>query len=92
MSNLNLEQGVCFVQTDDDCTDILMRVPQALEVRPRCTMHGGSTIRQLEEDAVASETNDESGNTKMKSSRSGKLNFVPSVERNLYSSEGVLAP
>ena len=47
VSNLDLEQGVCFVQTDDDCTDTLMRVPQALEVRPRCTMHGGSTIRQV---------------------------------------------
>jgi len=48
VSNLDLEQGVCFIQTDDDCTDTLMRVPQALEVRPRCTMHGGSTIRQTE--------------------------------------------
>lgn len=46
VSNLNLEQGVCFIQTDDDCTDLFMRVPQALEVRPRCTMHGGATIRQ----------------------------------------------
>ena len=51
VSNLDLEHGVCFIQTDDDCTDILMRVPQALEVRQRCTMHGGSTIRQLEEEA-----------------------------------------
>lgn len=65
VSNLDLEQGVCFVQTDDDCTDILMRVPQALEVRPRCTMHGGSTIRQEEVDAhgtnatEASESNEE---------------------------------
>ncbi len=48
VSNLDLEQGVCFIQTDDDCTDIMLRVPQALEVRPRCTMHGGSTIRQTE--------------------------------------------
>jgi hypothetical protein len=53
VSNLDLEQGVCFIQTDDDCTDTLMRVPQALEVRPRCTMHGGSTIRQT--DAAESE-------------------------------------
>lgn len=37
VSNLDLEQGVCFVQTDDDCTDTLMRVPQALEVR--ATLH-----------------------------------------------------
>lgn len=65
VSNLDLEHGVCFIQTDDDCTDTLMRVPQALEVRPRCTMHGGSTIRQVEveeEDAstpVASEPEEE---------------------------------
>jgi hypothetical protein len=55
VSNLDLEQGVCFVQTDDDCTDNLMRVPQALEVRPRCTMHGGSTIRQVGEEEEAEE-------------------------------------
>ena len=56
VSNLDLEQGVCFVQTDDDCTDTLMRVPQALEVRPRCTMHGGSTIRQVDAEAEGAGT------------------------------------
>ena len=56
VSNLDLEQGVCFVQTDDDCTDNLMRVPQALEVRPRCTMHGGSTIRQVDAEAEGAAT------------------------------------
>jgi DNA helicase HerA-like ATPase len=45
VSNLDLEQGVCFVQTDDDCTDTLLRVPQLLEIRPRCTQHGGATVR-----------------------------------------------
>jgi hypothetical protein len=45
VSNLDLEQGVCFVQTDEDCTDTLLRVPQLLEVRPRCTQHGGATVR-----------------------------------------------
>ena len=45
VSNLDLEQGVCFVQTDDDCTDSLLKVPQLLTVRPRCTLHGGETIR-----------------------------------------------
>jgi DNA phosphorothioation-dependent restriction protein DptH len=45
VSNLDLEQGVCFVQTDDDCTDSLLKVPQLLAVRPRCTLHGGETIR-----------------------------------------------
>lgn len=60
VSNLDLEQGVCFVQTDDDCTDSLMRVPQALEVRPRCTMHGGSTIRQGDDSSQAAK--DESEN------------------------------
>lgn len=47
VANLDLEQGLCFIQTDDDCTNDLLRVPQALEVRPRCTMHDGSTIRQV---------------------------------------------
>ncbi len=46
VSTLEMEQGVCFIQTDEGCTDPLMKVPQLLEVRPRCTMHGGSTIRQ----------------------------------------------
>jgi Topoisomerase DNA binding C4 zinc finger len=62
VSNLDLEQGVCFLQTDDDCTDDLMRVPQAVEIRPRCTMHGGSTIRQTEasgNEAVSTSVSDE---------------------------------
>jgi hypothetical protein len=45
VSNLDLEQGVCFVQTDGDCTDSLLRVPQLLSIRPRCTLHGGETVR-----------------------------------------------
>jgi len=45
LSNLDLEQGVCFVQTDDDCSDSLMRKPQLVEIRPRCSLHGGTTIR-----------------------------------------------
>ena len=61
VSNLDLEQGLCFVQSDDDCTDKLMRVPQALEVRPRCTMHGGSTIRQVEDVVSASDAEDVDG-------------------------------
>ncbi|MEW4529993.1 topoisomerase DNA-binding C4 zinc finger domain-containing protein [Maioricimonas sp. JC845] len=48
VSNLDLEQGLCFIQTDDDCTDVHLRVPQLLEVRPRCTLHGGATIRQVD--------------------------------------------
>ncbi len=51
VANLDLEQGVCYVQTDDDCTDSMLRVPQALEVRPRCTQHGGATIRQVQSGA-----------------------------------------
>jgi hypothetical protein len=47
VSNLDLEQGVCFIQTDDDCTDSLLKVPQLLEVRPRCTQHSGATIRNV---------------------------------------------
>ncbi len=45
VSNLDLEQGVCFIQTDDDCTDSLLKVPQMLAIRPRCSMHGGETVR-----------------------------------------------
>jgi hypothetical protein len=45
VSNLDLEQGVCFVQTDDDCTDSPLKVPQLLSIRPRCTLHGGETVR-----------------------------------------------
>jgi hypothetical protein len=45
VSNLDLEQGTCFIQTDDDCTDSLLKVPQLLHVRPRCSQHGGETIR-----------------------------------------------
>src|SRR5262249_38269945 len=68
VSNLDLEQGLCYIQTDDDCTDTLLRLPEPLEVRPRCTMHGGATIRHLggeeeqaghEEDASASDSKSE---------------------------------
>ena len=45
VSNLGLEEGVCLIQTDDDCTDPLLKVPQLLTVRPRCSQHGGETIR-----------------------------------------------
>lgn len=59
VSNLDLEQGVCFVQTDDDCNDSILKVPQLLEVRPRCTQHGGATVRQVDSvDTVATSTHD----------------------------------
>jgi hypothetical protein len=45
LSNLELEQGLGYLQTDDDCTDTLLRVPQLLSIRPRCTGHGGATTR-----------------------------------------------
>jgi len=45
VSNLGLEEGVCLIQTDDDCTDPLLKVPQLLTVRPRCSQHGGETVR-----------------------------------------------
>lgn len=47
IANLDLEQGLCFIQTDDDSTDASLRTPQAIAVRPRCSQHGGATIRQL---------------------------------------------
>ncbi|PHS04588.1 MAG: hypothetical protein COA78_16345, partial [Blastopirellula sp.] len=46
LSNLDLEKGVCLVQTDDDCSDQSLRSPQLLSVRPRCTQHGGAIVRQ----------------------------------------------
>jgi hypothetical protein len=45
VANLGLEKGMCFVQTDNDCTDPDLRSPQLLEVRPRCSQHGGATVR-----------------------------------------------
>ena len=45
VSNLNMETGECFLQTDDDCTDTLLKKPQLLAVRPRCSQHGGATKR-----------------------------------------------
>ncbi len=45
VSDLDLEQGVCFIQTDDDCTDPLLKVPQRLRIRPRCALHAGETLR-----------------------------------------------
>jgi hypothetical protein len=47
VANLGLEEGVCLIQTDDDCTDTLLKVPQMLTVRPRCSQHGGETLRNL---------------------------------------------
>jgi hypothetical protein len=72
VSNLDLEQGLCYIQTDDDCTDTLLRVPGPLEVRPRCTMHGGATVRHLggqaeqvghEEDASEGDSDSEENKT-----------------------------
>lgn len=57
VSNLDLEQGVCFLQTDDDCTDSLLRVPQLLAVRPRCTLHGGETVRSTQVPEQAPDAN-----------------------------------
>jgi len=45
VSNLNTEAGECFLQSDDDCTDVLLRKPQLFAVRPRCSQHGGATKR-----------------------------------------------
>ena len=47
VANLGLEQGVCFIQTDDDCTDPSLSIPQPLEIRPRCSLHGGATVRHI---------------------------------------------
>jgi DNA helicase HerA-like ATPase len=47
VANLGLEQGVCFIQTDHDCTDTSLSIPQLLEIRPRCSLHGGATVTQV---------------------------------------------
>jgi len=47
LAGLDLEQGLCFVQTDDDCSDPNLRTPQIVRIRPRCTLHSGATVRQL---------------------------------------------
>jgi hypothetical protein len=44
VGNLDLEQGVCFVQSDDSVSDECLKSPQRLLVRPRCTQHGGATV------------------------------------------------
>jgi DNA phosphorothioation-dependent restriction protein DptH len=47
VANLGLEQGKCFIQTDHDCTDDALHVPQVLDIRPRCSLHGGATVKQI---------------------------------------------
>ena len=47
VSNLDLEAGVCLIQTDDDCTDPLLKSPQLMTIRPRCSQHGGETVRNV---------------------------------------------
>ncbi len=45
VSNLQTEKGLCYIQSDDHVSDPDLRTPQLLEVRPRCTQHGGATRR-----------------------------------------------
>ena len=47
VSRLGLEAGMCLIQTDDDCTDPLLSVPQLMTIRPRCSQHGGETLRNV---------------------------------------------
>jgi hypothetical protein len=47
VSNLKLERGLCLIQSDDEVSDSVLQVPQLLQVRPRCTRHGGETVRNL---------------------------------------------
>jgi hypothetical protein len=47
VSNLGLEAGMCLIQTDDDCNDTTLKVPQLIMVRPRCSQHGGATVRNV---------------------------------------------
>jgi len=48
VSHLDLEKGVCFVQSNDDCSDTLLRRPQKVAVRPRTSLHGGETLRSID--------------------------------------------
>jgi hypothetical protein len=59
VANLDLERGVCFVQTDDDCTDSILKVPQLLAIRPRCSQHGGETIRSGDTNDVPDEVDED---------------------------------
>jgi hypothetical protein len=45
VANLSLGEGECVVETDDDCTDPVLKVPQLMRVRPRCSQHGGAAVR-----------------------------------------------
>ena len=47
VSRLGLEAGMCLIQTDDDCTDPLLSVPQLITIRPRYSQHGGKTLRNV---------------------------------------------
>lgn len=47
VANLGLEQGACFLQTDDECSDARLRSPQIIRMRPRCSLHAGQTVRQV---------------------------------------------
>ncbi|MCB9925598.1 MAG: hypothetical protein H6822_25835 [Planctomycetaceae bacterium] len=60
VSNLDLEKGLCLIQTDDDCTDATLRSPQLLNVRPRFTQHGGTTVRQIASDEDQGKARNES--------------------------------
>lgn len=52
VANLVLERGECYIQTDDDCTEPLLKTPQLLSIRPRCSQHGGETVRNLAPEAA----------------------------------------
>jgi len=47
VTNLATESGECFLQSDEDSSDFdqdrLLKKPKRLQVRPRCSQHGGET-------------------------------------------------
>ncbi|MFW6031433.1 MAG: ATP-binding protein, partial [Myxococcota bacterium] len=44
IANLELEAGRCFIQSDDEVSHRILRTPQPLKIRPRCSKHGGKTL------------------------------------------------
>ena len=53
ISNLGAEKGHCFIQSDADVSHRDLKKPQRLEIRPKCTQHGGTTQKN-QQSAVSS--------------------------------------
>jgi len=47
LADLELESGLCFVQSNDRLIGDELRKPRRLHVRPRVSLHGGATKKHL---------------------------------------------